>query len=142
MFWYDNASVLYADPSRILALHVTRTKRDTRIILLLSRPACYAQEGDSSEWDEVEKELGSTQKQAADSKQSRGLQHQLNQYLSPVFVEALALTFIAEWGDRSQVAFFWHQHLCPSSHHHTQRISIRSELYRKGRWTLFDQNAC
>lgn len=63
------------------------------------------QEGDSSEWDEVEKELGSTQKQAVDSKQSRGLQYQLKQYLSPVFVEALALTFIAEWGDRSQVAF-------------------------------------
>ena len=60
------------------------------------------QEGES-EWDEVERELGGTAKQAADSKQSRGLQHQMKQYLSPVLVEALVLTFIAEWGDRSQV---------------------------------------
>lgn len=60
------------------------------------------QEGES-EWDEVERELGSTGKQAADSKQSRGVQHQLKQFLSPVFVEAFVLTFIAEWGDRSQV---------------------------------------
>ena len=63
------------------------------------------QEGES-EWDEVERELGSTGKQAADSKQSRGLQHHLKQFLSPVFVEALALTFIAEWGDRSQVVSY------------------------------------
>ena len=65
-------------------------------------PSANVQEGES-EWDEVERELGSAGKQVADSKQSKGVQYHLRQYLSPVLVESFVLTFIAEWGDRSQV---------------------------------------
>ncbi len=63
------------------------------------------QEGES-EWDEVERELGSSAKQAEDSKPSKGFQQVLRRYFSPVFVEALVLNFLAEWGDRSQVSLF------------------------------------
>ena len=63
------------------------------------------QEGES-EWDEVERELGSTNppvKNGEGSKQGRGVVQTLKRYLSPVFLEAFIITFLAEWGDRSQV---------------------------------------
>ena len=63
------------------------------------------QEGES-EWDEVERELGSTNsavKNGEGSKQGRSAVQTLKRYLSPVFLEAFIITFLAEWGDRSQV---------------------------------------
>jgi len=78
----------------------------------------HAQEGES-ELDEVERELGAKAKgsepvngrsangdgkpkqlRKADSSIRRIAQN----VLSPVFVEAFVLTFLAEWGDRSQIA--------------------------------------
>jgi putative Ca2+/H+ antiporter (TMEM165/GDT1 family) len=51
----------------------------------------------------VERELGSGGKQAEENRPSKGVQQVLRRYFSPVFVEALVLNFLAEWGDRSQV---------------------------------------
>ena len=67
------------------------------------------QEGES-ELEEVERELGSKQAKAGNKASMNGdagrkaeYLGQLKTLLPPVFVEAFALTFLAEWGDRSQV---------------------------------------
>ena len=58
----------------------------------------------------MERELGSKQAKAGnkagmngDAGRKGGYLGQLKTLLPPVFVEAFALTFLAEWGDRSQV---------------------------------------
>ena len=58
----------------------------------------------------MERELGSKQAKAGskagmngDAGRKAGYVGQLKTLLPPVFVEAFALTFLAEWGDRSQV---------------------------------------
>lgn len=59
-----------------------------------------------SEWEEVERELGGSKPVKEDEDWKRGGVWKLNlrRYLHPVFVEAFILTFLAEWGDRSQIA--------------------------------------
>jgi len=87
-------------PPHILKLQTQTDLRARRNRNLMLRR--HPQEGES-EWDEVERELGGAGKQAEESKPSRGVQQVLRRYFSPVFVEALVLNFLAEWGDRSQV---------------------------------------
>lgn len=60
---------------------------------------------EESEWEEVERELGTSPKysEAQNSPQSRNVAQYLRQRLHPVIAEAFILTFLAEWGDRSQV---------------------------------------
>merc|ERR1712190_86748 len=49
-------------------------------------------------------EVENTLKEAA-SKEHRGLVRRIfSKMLTPIFLEALMLTFLAEWGDRSQIA--------------------------------------
>ena len=69
----------------------------------------WLQEGES-ELEEVERELGSKQAKAGskagvngDAGRKAGYFGQLKTLLPPVLVEAFVLTFLAEWGDRSQV---------------------------------------
>ena len=77
-----------------------------------------AQEGES-ELDEVERELGAKAKGSepvngrsangdGKAKQLRkadsSIRRLAQNIFSPVFVEAFVLTFLAEWGDRSQIA--------------------------------------
>ena len=77
-----------------------------------------AQEGES-ELDEVERELQAKSKgsgpvngrsangdgKAGQPRKSESSVRRMAQnLLSPVFVEAFVLTFLAEWGDRSQIA--------------------------------------
>lgn len=81
----------------------------------------YPQEGDS-EWDEVEKELGGSKsgKIGEEAKTGAIWGQQLRRHLNPTFIEAFVLTFLAEWGDRSQVnqksglanGFTWHVRRC------------------------------
>lgn len=61
---------------------------------------------ESSEWEEVERELGSSPKmaEAQGSPQTRSVSQWLRHRFHPVLAEAFVLTFLAEWGDRSQVA--------------------------------------
>jgi putative Ca2+/H+ antiporter (TMEM165/GDT1 family) len=70
--------------------------------------------GDSDELEEVEKEVQEKEakRQAAlrgdgsrkDHRPQESLLQMAASLLSPVFVEAFVLTFLAEWGDRSQIA--------------------------------------
>lgn len=71
--------------------------------------------GDSegaSEYEEVEKELGSKAAKSsskgnlngAGEAQEKSTVLVLRRVFSPVFLEAFVLTFLAEWGDRSQIA--------------------------------------
>ena len=70
------------------------------------------QEG-ASEYEEVEKELGSKAVKSGSKgnlngegeTKDRGM---LRRLFSPVFLEAFVLTFLAEWGDRSQVGLPMH----------------------------------
>lgn len=54
-----------------------------------------------SELDEVEKELAGGRKDAEPGKAVTAL---LRRFVSPILLEAFTLTFVAEWGDRSQIA--------------------------------------
>ena len=65
----------------------------------------YLQEGES-EWDEVEKELGGSHlgKSGEEAKPGIFWGQRLRTYIDPTIVEAFVLTFLAEWGDRSQVS--------------------------------------
>ena len=67
------------------------------------------QEGES-ELEEVERELGSKQAKVSgkgglngDTGKKPGVLGRLKKLLPPIFLEAFVLTFLAEWGDRSQV---------------------------------------
>lgn len=63
----------------------------------------FLQEGES-EWDEVERELGgAAAKEKAKAGNGAGLIHRLRSCFDPTLAEAFVLTFLAEWGDRSQV---------------------------------------
>lgn len=73
------------------------------------------QEGES-ELDEVERELQAKELESSSGNQAdsgdgkaklrkEGVGSRLSKWLlSPVLVEAFVLTFLAEWGDRSQIA--------------------------------------
>lgn len=75
-----------------------------------------------SEFEEVEKELGSKVAKSAskgningdgEPKEKSGV-YMLRRLFSPVFLEAFVLTFLAEWGDRSQVILPSPKHIqCP-----------------------------
>jgi Ca2+/H+ antiporter, TMEM165/GDT1 family len=60
------------------------------------RHLVHAQDDGPSELEEVEAELGSPRRKAA--KRSG-----IGRILSPVLVEAFIMTFLGEWGDRSQI---------------------------------------
>ena len=67
------------------------------------------QEGES-ELEEVERELGSKQAKTGgkngingDAGRKAGIIGHVKALFPPVFLEAFVLTFLAEWGDRSQV---------------------------------------
>ena len=75
----------------------------------LQRCSPANQEGES-ELEEVERELGSKQAKASskgglngDAGKKPGVLGRLKKLLPPIFLEAFVLTFLAEWGDRSQV---------------------------------------
>lgn len=70
-------------------------------------------QAEESELDQVEQELSSSNnggsKRSLDSddaskKQGPSLHHLLLLVFSQVFLKAFTLTFLAEWGDRSQIA--------------------------------------
>jgi putative Ca2+/H+ antiporter (TMEM165/GDT1 family) len=64
------------------------------------------QEG-PSEYEEVERELGSKTLKVStngqDLPKDKGSTLFLRRIFSPILLEAFVLTFLAEWGDRSQV---------------------------------------
>ena len=60
----------------------------------------FAWEGGGEELAEVEKELG----EGKDGKQKGNAKKRALGIFSPVLVEVFTLTFLAEWGDRSQIA--------------------------------------
>jgi putative Ca2+/H+ antiporter (TMEM165/GDT1 family) len=71
---------------------------------------CWCQGGES-ELDQVEQELSGNNTSGSkrslvedDKKQSAALTRVLYMLFSPVFIKAFTLTFLAEWGDRSQIA--------------------------------------
>ncbi|CAE7507212.1 unnamed protein product [Symbiodinium sp. CCMP2592] len=54
--------------------------------------------------DEEFEEVENTLKDSASKGQKSWLRRMFSQFCTPVFLEALMLTFLAEWGDRSQIA--------------------------------------
>ena len=60
----------------------------------------FAWEGGGEELAEVEKELG----EGKESKQKGNAKKRALGIFSPVLAEVFTLTFLAEWGDRSQIA--------------------------------------
>lgn len=72
----------------------------------------YADQGGESELDEVERELGHKTSsgnsaetgEVKNKKSSTYVVTLLKSFVSPILLEAFTLTFLAEWGDRSQIA--------------------------------------
>jgi len=60
--------------------------------------------GESEDKDEEFEEVESTLKDSATKAQKSLLRRTFSSFCTPVFVEAGILTFLAEWGDRSQIA--------------------------------------
>jgi len=54
--------------------------------------------------DEAEDDIEEVEKALRSGKAKTGWRAQLGRILTPVFIEAFVLTFLAEWGDRSQIA--------------------------------------
>lgn len=73
---------------------------------------CCAVQGGESELDQVEQELSNSNNSGSkrslvgedEKKNNSGLTRLLYMLFSPVFLKAFTLTFLAEWGDRSQIA--------------------------------------
>lgn len=73
---------------------------------------CCAVQGGESELDQVEQELSNSNNSGSkrslvgedEKKHNSGLTRLLYMLFSPVFLKAFTLTFLAEWGDRSQIA--------------------------------------
>ncbi|MEW5298605.1 MAG: hypothetical protein WDW38_000667 [Sanguina aurantia] len=63
-----------------------------------------ADTGEESELEQVEAELKGSAKEGEKRKQSDPMSSLLNMLFSQIFIKAFALTFVAEWGDRSQIA--------------------------------------
>eukprot|EP00239_Pterosperma_sp_CCMP1384_P001168 CAMPEP_0197844648 /NCGR_PEP_ID=MMETSP1438-20131217/1647_1 /TAXON_ID=1461541 /ORGANISM="Pterosperma sp., Strain CCMP1384" /LENGTH=172 /DNA_ID=CAMNT_0043455575 /DNA_START=314 /DNA_END=832 /DNA_ORIENTATION=- len=58
-----------------------------------------------AELQEVEQELGSTLGGFEDTKKNTGtMRRKLSRLVSPIVAECCVITFLAEWGDRSQLA--------------------------------------
>ncbi len=79
--------------------------------LCLPLVACCTAQGGESELDQVEQELSSSNTSGSkrslsedDKKSSKAIMRLLYMLFSPVFLKAFTLTFLAEWGDRSQIA--------------------------------------
>lgn len=77
----------------------------------------YMDQGGESELDEVERELGQNahgnktssgnSAEMGETKNKKGSNYLMSivkTFVSPVLLEAFTLTFLAEWGDRSQIA--------------------------------------
>ena len=70
------------------------------------RQRCRLQEEGGSELEEVERELAGQKGQAGSLGSAKGKEKPgapPRSILSPIFLQAFTLTFLAEWGDRSQV---------------------------------------
>lgn len=82
----------------------------------LSRIPCTRAQEEESELQQVEQELASSDMSKRPSEKSlgapgsqrpqrgRAAQKLLGMMFSPVLLKAFTLTFLAEWGDRSQIA--------------------------------------
>lgn len=74
--------------------------------------ACNCPQGGESELDQVEQELSNSNSSGSkrslvgedEKKREQALTRVLYMLFSPVFLKAFTLTFLAEWGDRSQIA--------------------------------------
>jgi putative Ca2+/H+ antiporter (TMEM165/GDT1 family) len=80
------------------------------LLLLL---AWHCPQGGESELDQVEQELSNSNSSGSkrslvgeddEKKREQALTRVLYMLFSPVFLKAFTLTFLAEWGDRSQIA--------------------------------------
>merc|ERR1719277_332028 len=60
--------------------------------------------GEEEDKDEEFKEVESTLKDSATKAQKSMIRRTFSKVCTPIFMEALMLTFLAEWGDRSQIA--------------------------------------
>lgn len=81
--------------------------------MLLLLLACHWPQGGESELDQVEQELSNSNSSGSkrslvgedgEKKREQALTRVLYMLFSPVFLKAFTLTFLAEWGDRSQIA--------------------------------------
>ena len=66
--------------------------------------AVVAWDGGSDELAEVEAELADEDEKKRKKKGKKGKKGKTSSLLSPVLVETFVITFLAEWGDRSQIA--------------------------------------
>ena len=66
--------------------------------------AVVAWDGGSDELAEVEAELADEDEKKRKKKGKKGEKGKTSSLLSPVLVETFVITFLAEWGDRSQIA--------------------------------------
>jgi len=60
--------------------------------------------GEGEDKDEEFEEVENTLKEAATKAQKGLIRRLFSKFCTPIFMEALMLTFLAEWGDRSQIA--------------------------------------
>ena len=61
------------------------------------------------------------------SRQKEGPAGTLRRILSPIFMEVCVVTFLAEWGDRSQIATIGELPLPLLPHFHQQLVIIRTQ---------------
>lgn len=83
--------------------HTSHTLLIQHLTIALSHQNTLAQ-GEESELEQVEAELKGSGKEGEKRKQSDPMSSLLNMLFSQIFIKAFALTFVAEWGDRSQIA--------------------------------------
>lgn len=60
--------------------------------------------GEEEDKDEEFKEVEDNLKDSASKSQKSAVRRLFSKFCTPIFLEALMLTFLAEWGDRSQIA--------------------------------------
>jgi len=60
--------------------------------------------GEEEDKDEEFEEVENTLKESATKSQKSMVRRLFSKFCTPIFLEALMLTFLAEWGDRSQIA--------------------------------------
>merc|ERR1719453_3028683 len=60
--------------------------------------------GEEENKDEEFEEVEQTLKDSASKAQKSYVRRMFSKFCTPIFLEALMLTFLAEWGDRSQIA--------------------------------------
>eukprot|EP00192_Tetraselmis_astigmatica_P021356 CAMPEP_0117681202 /NCGR_PEP_ID=MMETSP0804-20121206/18828_1 /TAXON_ID=1074897 /ORGANISM="Tetraselmis astigmatica, Strain CCMP880" /LENGTH=291 /DNA_ID=CAMNT_0005490887 /DNA_START=66 /DNA_END=941 /DNA_ORIENTATION=+ len=69
--------------------------------------------------EEVEEEIQEVEEKLGKTGSSSAVRRMLSRFLTPIFLESFILTFLAEWGDRSQIAT-----ISLAAHHNPYAVTV------------------